>query len=280
VQLIPAGPIETAHLFAPLHDELLALLSRLAPEDWERPTIAGSWRVRDVAAHILDTSLRRLSVQRDGYSLPPEDPIAGYRDLVGHLNRLNAEWIRVARRFSPRVLVELLEVSGPAVARLVESLPPEGDAIFSVAWAGDESSRNWFDVGREYTEWWHHQAQIRDAVGAPPLDAARWLRPVIELSMYALPVAFVGIDLPEESPVAVRVSGDAGGAWSLLRTGPGWKLFRGAADRPALLAAMDADAAWRLFFNALSEDAARKRIVFEGNAALAERFLAARGVMV
>lgn len=275
-----AGPIETAHLFAPLHEELLALLRRLAPTDWDRPTIAGSWRVRDVAAHILDTSLRRLSMQRDDHRPAPEVPIADYRDLVGHLNRLNADWIRVARRFSPRVLVQLLEVSGPAVAKLLSALPPDGEAIFSVAWAGEDASKNWFDVGREYTEWWHHQAQIRAAVGAAPLDGAPWLRPVIELSMYALPVAFAGAGLPEKSAVAVRVSGDAGGSWSLVRTTRGWSLWRGEAERPALLAKLDADAAWRLFFNALPEEAARKRIAFEGDAALAERFLGARGVMV
>ena len=280
MEISPAGPIETAHLFAPLHEELLALLRRLAPEDWDRPTIAGSWRVRDVAAHILDTSLRRLSMQRDGYRPPPEEPIAGYRDLVGYLNRLNAEWIRVARRFSPRVLVEMLEVAGPAVARLVVSLPSDGEAIFSVAWAGEESSRNWFDIGREYTEWWHHQAQIRDAVGAPPLASARYLRPVLELSLYAVPVALRGVEAAEGTALTARISGEAGGDWSLVRSGPSWRLFRGAAQRPALVVKMDADAAWRLFFNALDAEGARKRIAFEGDAAFAERFLAARGVMV
>ena len=210
----------------------------------------------------------------------PKGPIADYRDLVGHLNRLNADWIRVARRFSPRVLVELLEASGPAVAKLLSALPPDGEAIFSVAWAGEDASKNWFDVGREYTEWWHHQAQIRDAVGSAPLDGASWLRPVIELSMYALRVTFAGADLPEKSAVAVRVSGDAGGSWSLVRTGRGWMLWRGEAECPALLAKLDADAAWRLFFNALPEEAARTRIAFEGDVALAERFLGARGVMV
>ena len=277
----PAGPIGTASLFLPLHQEFLVLLRGLARADWDRPTMAGSWRVRDVAAHILDTSLRRLSMQRDGYRPPPEETIADYRDLVAYLNRRNADWIRVARRFSPQVLVEMLEVSGPAVAKLVSALPPDGEAIFPVAWAaGEDASKNWFDVGREYTEWWHHQAQIRDAVAAPPLDGARWLRPVIELSMYALPVAFSGVDLPEKSSVAVRVAGDAGGSWSLVRTGSGWRLWRGEPERPALLAKMDADTAWRLFFNALPVEAARQRIVFEGDAGLAERFLAARGVMV
>ena len=276
----PAGPIETASLLLPLHRELVALLRGLSPEDWERPTIAGKWRVRDIAAHLLDSSLRRLSVQRDGHALRPDGPIEGYRDLVAYLNALNADWVRVASRFSPRVLVELLEVSGPAVAELLSSLPPGGRAIFSVAWAGEETSENWLDVGREYTEWWHHQAQIRDAVGAPALSGRRFLHPVLELSLYAVPVALGGTSAKEGAAVVVEIAGEAGGTWSLLSSGEAWKLWRGAAEKPALTARLDADAAWRLFFNALSPEEARASIALEGDESLAARFLETRGVMV
>jgi len=275
-----AGLIETAHLFAPLHAELMGLLRGLEPGDWERPTIAGAWRVRDVAAHLLDTSLRRLSAQRDGHRPASETPIESYRDLVAFLNRLNADWVQIARRFSPRVLADLLEVSGPAVAKLVSSLPPHDKAIISVAWAGEDTSENWFDVGREYTEWWHHQAQIRAAVGAPALASRRFLHPVIELSLYALRVALAGTDVADGGAVVIRVEGEAGGAWSLVKSGPEWVLFRGGAASPVLTVRMDADAAWRLFFNALPAEEARTRISFEGNEDLANRVLGARGVMV
>jgi len=58
----PLEPLYTAHLFPPLHAELIALLRSLTPEDWERPTVAGSWRVRDVVAHLLDVSGREEEV--------------------------------------------------------------------------------------------------------------------------------------------------------------------------------------------------------------------------
>jgi len=48
------APLDTAPLFPDLHAELLALLRALELEDWERPAVAGAWRVRDVAAHLLD----------------------------------------------------------------------------------------------------------------------------------------------------------------------------------------------------------------------------------
>jgi uncharacterized protein (TIGR03083 family) len=259
----------------------MALLRGLSPGDWDRPTVAGAWLVRDVAAHLLDSSLRRLSMQRDGHRLPAGTPIEGYRDLVEYLNRLNAEWVRVARRFSPAVLIELLEVSGPEVSKLLSSLPPHGPALFPVAWAGEDASENWFDVGREYTEWWHHQAQIRDAVGAPPLTARRFLHPVLELSLYALRVSLQGVEAEKGSSVLVRISGEAGGLWTLVRNGTGWELWRGEAEEgPALTVGMDADTAWRLFFNALSSEAARTKISLSGDASLGERFLRTRGVMV
>src|SRR5689334_7783825 len=76
--------IDTRYLFAPLHAELMSLLRGLTPDDWERPTLARAWRVRDVAAHLLDTQLRRLSGHRDGHLLPPDRPLVGY---INHLDR-------------------------------------------------------------------------------------------------------------------------------------------------------------------------------------------------
>ena len=69
------GPIRTEHLFAPLHGELMTLVGSLTADEWNAPTVAGAWTVKDVAAHLLDSALRRLSMQRDGYvvPLPPGD---------------------------------------------------------------------------------------------------------------------------------------------------------------------------------------------------------------
>src|SRR5688500_2881766 len=99
---------ETAHLFLPLQRELVALLRALPEADWSRPTVARGWAVRDVAAHLLDTDLRRLSAHRDAHRARLKES-GGYAEIVAFINRLNAEWVEVARRFSPRVLTDLLE---------------------------------------------------------------------------------------------------------------------------------------------------------------------------
>ena len=267
-------------LFAGLHAELVRLLEGLDLADWNRPTLAGAWAVRDVVAHLLDDDLRRMSRQRDGQDLPaPERPVRSEADLVAFLNGLNAEWVRVARRLSPRVLVDLLKTTGPAIVELFASLDPDGPALFPVAWAGEESSRSWFDVGREYTERWHHQQQVRLAVRAPLLNEPRWLRPVIDLSVRALPHRYRDLAAPEGAWVRVEIRGAAGGTWSLVRQGSAWSLFAGTAE-PSEVAriSLDEDTAWRVFFKALRKDAPPP-IVFEGRPDLGRAFLTAWAVM-
>jgi uncharacterized protein (TIGR03083 family) len=274
--------VETKHLFLPLQQELVSLLRGLGESDWSRPTLARQWTVKDIAAHLLDTDLRRLSSQRDGYSPPPPNQVSAgsYQDLVAFINRLNASWVEAAKRLSPRVLVDLLEWSGPRAAELFASLPPDGPAHFPVAWAGEERSANWMDTAREYTEKWHHQAQIREAVGAPGLNGRRWLKPVLELSMYALPYAFRNVEAAAGRALSVLIDGEAGGAWHIRMEAGGWELREGEAHGAEAAVRLEAETAWRLFFNALDRREAMRRVAASGDEELCAAFLAVRSVMV
>ena len=272
------APLKTSHLFAPLHDELVALLRGLGEEDWLLPTPARSWRVRDVAAHLLDGDLRKLAVVRDGHlPPPPEAPPRGFAELVHYLDGLNAEWVRASERLSPRLIVELLEVTGPEVARLVESLDPLAPAPFAVDWAGQDASPNWMDVGRDYTERWHHQQQIRVAVAADELLGPPWIGPLLELSVRALPRAYRGMEAPPGTSVEVEVPGV--GVWAVERGDAAWAVRAGAPAAPDCSVVADPDTAWRLLFNALDEAAARERLLITGDPELAEPLLHARSVM-
>jgi uncharacterized protein (TIGR03083 family) len=274
--------IATAHLYGPLHAELMRLLRSLTPAQWVSPTICRGWSAQDIAAHILDTQTRILSMGRDGYTPPPpEFAIDGWQDLVRLLDGLNADWIRAARRMSPAVLMDLLDVTGPQLASHVEALDPEGAALFPVAWAsGPDTGKNWFDIGRNYTEYWHHQQQIRDAVGAEPLlMQRRWLHPVIALFLHAVPRAFEGAD--GGSLVEIQVTGEAGGVWRVVRCDSGsWTLHEGAAAEPtnARIELSD-DTAWRFLTKGLTPEAARPHIRFAGDLSLTEQFLRARAIM-
>jgi hypothetical protein len=272
--------VDVAPLFPELHRELIGLLRGLSPEDWERPTIAGAWLVRDVAAHLLDGDLRKLSFHRDGLApIAPASPPGGYADLVAFLNGLNRDWIQAARRLSPRVLVDLLEITGAQVSAFVKTLDLHARAVFGVAWAGEEASENWLDTGREYTERWHHQQQVRLAVQAPLLDAPRWLRPVLEVSVRALVRACADAAGEPGATLTYDVEGPAGGAWTLVRGDGGWTLEEGAPARPTARVRLPQDLAWRLFFKAPGATARDPRVRCEGDAGLAARALGALAVM-
>jgi uncharacterized protein (TIGR03083 family) len=276
----PLTVIHTAELFPGLHAELISLLRGLDDTDWSRPTVAGAWRVHDVAAHLLDGDLRKLSAGRDGLQLPPDGPVASFGDIVGLINRANASGVAYAQRLSPRVITDLLEVTGRWVAEYVAALPPHGEALYSVAWAGELRSENWMDTGREYTERWHHQAQIRDAVGAPGLLQRRWLHPLLDLSVRAFPRAYQGVDAAPGTAVVFQVDAEGENVWSVVRDASGWRVLRGAADDAAAQVRTDADTAWRILYHALPPDAARARVSITGDPALAQPMLRARSVMV
>jgi hypothetical protein len=281
--LEPLPPRYVAKLFAPLHRELMTLLRGLSAPDWERPTVAGAWRVRDVAAHLLDGILRKLSVYRDGHLLAPDRPIDSYGDLVGFINDLNATGVAYGRRLSPRLLADLLDMTGSWMAELVEGLDPHAPAVFSVAWAGEAQSENWMDTGREYTEWWHHQMQIRDAVhavGVSGLLDPRWLDPLLDFSVRALPHAYRAVEAPESTALTLIVTGDSGWAWTLVRESGRWALYRGEADPPATRVTVEPSIVWRLFYNALPPQSAREKVTVQGDDSLAEPLLRTRSVMV
>jgi uncharacterized protein (TIGR03083 family) len=274
-------PTDTRTLFRPVSSELVALLRRLRVEDWQRPTIAGRWAVRDVVAHLVDLTLRRLSFHRDGMTPPaPPRPIGAERDFVDFINWLNAGWVDAAKRLSPRVLTDLFEKASLDLADWFEHLPLEAPALFGVSWAGEQASEGWFDVGREFTELWHHQQQIRLAVGTPSLADPRYLRAVIEIALRGLPYAFRDAIAEPGQPVLLDVGGPAGGQWTLVREADRWLLRAGAPPAATTRVRLSDDAAWKLLFNAFDEGAALEAVTIDGRADLARPLLRARSVIV
>ena len=143
------GEILVADRFAELRAHLLSLLAELSADDWDRPTAAPLWSVKDIAAHLLGDDIGTLSRCRDGFR-PAGKPIHGHEDLVKLVNGLNDQWVRAARRMSPRVLCELLAYTGPQIEAYFASLDPFAMSG-PVTWAGPEPAPVWFDVAREFT---------------------------------------------------------------------------------------------------------------------------------
>jgi uncharacterized protein (TIGR03083 family) len=277
--LKPVGPVFLVGLFPGLHLELMKLLRGLEPGDWNRPTACALWSVKDIVAHLLDSCLRRLSYGRDRRNATPDRSIASYADLVSYLNRLNAEWVAATRRLSPRLLMDLMDWAEPQLHVYLASLEPDETAMFGVAWAGEEQSSTWFDIGREYTERWLHQQQIREAVGAPALTTRQWLSPALDIFVRALPFSYRDVRADPNTRIELRIGGEAGGTWTLVRSAEGWRLFGGAAPDPTTVVSLDQGPAWKLFSKALSPDQARREIVIAGDPRLGSPFLSTLAVM-
>ncbi len=149
-----------------------------------------------------------------------------------------------------------------------------------MSWAGEDASAGWFDLGREFTELWHHQAQIRLAVGAAPLPDPRFLAAVLDVALRGLPHAFRDVAAEPGDAIALDIDGASGGRWTLARETTRWTLWRGEPDAPVTRLRLSDDAAWRLLFNALSERDAAHHVRVDGRADLGQAFLRARSVIV
>lgn len=281
---MPPAPIHTAHLFPQIEAMLVDLLRSLTPAQWELPTVAPRWRVKDIAAHLLDTQLRKLSLVRDGHQ-PRLDGLSPTAGLPAFVNALNAEGVRFYGRLSPQVLTSLLESSGKESAAFYRSLDPMAAAKFGVSWAGEDVSCNWFDTAREFTERWHHQQQIRLAVGAPsPGIMTRELYfPVLDCFLRALPHAYANATAPPDTVLAFAIAGDCGGTWYLRRDADRWRLCDEAEAPPgphAARAIIPQAIAWQIFTNSLARAAAAPQIQTQGDRDLALRILDMRAVVV
>ena len=278
---MPLPIADTRPLFRPLCGEIVDLLRTLGHEQWEQPTLTGTWRIRDLVAHLVDTALRRLSLHRDGSRRPAAGIfMATDLDLVAFINDLNATWVRAAQRLSPRVLTDLYAHASTELADFIETLPLDATAVLPVSWAGETHSVQWLDIGREFTEVWHHGSQIREATGAGPFPDSHWLHAVLQIALHAVPYAYRDVPGRPGLSVVLTITGRAPGTWALQHRDSGWEIAEGRGVNPAATATMSDEVAWRLLFNALTRADALRLIRLEGDRELALPLLRARAVVV
>jgi|SRR5579859_5181642 len=269
-------PIIVAELFPGERAALLQLLTTLTDEQWALPTVCAGWSVHDVALHLFGDDIGIISRRRDDWqepSLPTRLSLSQWATLVAYINRRNEMWVQATRRISSRLLCELLHLTGEAIAQYFAQLDQFAIGV-PVHWASPDPAPVWLDTAREYTERWLHQQQIRDAVGQPGLKEHRWLAPVLEAFVYALPRALQPVAASAGTTVQLVITGEAGGAWTAIRAAEAWELTDHAASAPTARVTLDQETAWRLFTRGLSREEALGRVQQEGDRQLADRVLA------
>ena len=227
----PAGdlsPILTAHLFPRIESSLIELLRSLSAEEWQMQTVSPRWKVKDVAAHLLDTQLRKLSLVRDGCA--PELPAAGPPTAL--INRLNEEGVAVYGRVSPRpdradgigfaperrISPVARSLRGGGVSRELgrrrglEKLVRHGARIHrALAPSAANPAGHW-------TAGYHDSRALPPGAGLLPAGAAHTYR-----------------NVPAEKGTLLRVdiAGDCGGTWQLVCEPDRWRLVAASAIAPA-----------------------------------------------
>lgn len=254
-----------------LHDvdrQLINLLQSLHADEWHLQTVAPKWKVRDVAAHLLDTVLRKLSLVRDSWFVENTSP-RSHQETIALVNRLNDEGVTVYHRLSPAVLINLMATACEQSANFHESLDPFARATFNVSWAGEETSLNWFDTARELTERWHHQQQIRLATARPGTMTPELYHPVLDCFVRGLPYAYRDIHAPAGTNVLLEISGECGGTWILSNGSDGWNFTNEWPRNIACKVTLPQAIAWRVFTKGIDRDIARLQIAIAGDEALA-----------
>jgi len=223
--------IDVIDLLPEIDELLIQLLENLSLKDWASQTITPKWKVKDVAVHLLDGNLRTLSMLRDNYYGEKAESINSYSDLVEFLNKLN----------------------------------PDEKAEFSVAWAGEDESKNWFYIAREYTEKWHHQQQIRFAVGKEKvLLANKYFYPYLDTSIRALPYHYRNISANNNDIIKFTFKGITDKNW-FLRFSNNWELFKKIDGQPICEVVIKDEFAWRIFTKGISKEEAIQQSEIIGN---------------
>ncbi len=273
--------IDTRRLFRRNTEELIGLLEAISREQWSGSTCYPNWKVRDIAAHLLQTGLGRLSKQRDGFPSSAPLPPLSFLELLSIIENGNNHWEEMFAYKSPEVITSLLKNSEYELSAFIESLPLLETAPFSVSWAGEMVSLNWFDTAREWTERWHHHQQIREAVGASPFTRREFLFPVIDTLIRAVPWWYEAQLAAEGTEIQIHITGEAGGKWSLVRNNGKWKLYSGVSDNtPAATVELSDDTAWRFLTRTIYSNEAEQKMTFSGNMNLAKHFLAVKAIMM
>lgn len=259
------GPVlDTRSLFPVERRALLELLGSLAEADWAKPTVCPGWDVHDVVGHVLNDYLRRISGSRDGHA---GAVFANDETLPAYLARTNDEFVRAARQLSPRVMIDLIEHVGGQLDAVWAQADLDGPADLDVSWADPTApSPAWLDIARDFTEFWAHQQQVRDAVGRPGADGPELLHPVLDTFLRALPHTLRHRERPDGTEVHVEVIGPAGGTWAVVREYGHWRPTPAdTTARPAARVVTDPSTLWRLATRGIGVAEARERSELRGD---------------
>ncbi len=270
-------PRDYAGLFAVERDRLTGLLAGLLAADWERPSPCPGWSVLGLCCHLVGDDFGLLARHREGYYGTPGPGGATEAEFVAWLDELQAEWVRAARRLSPRIVADLLRWAGPQIAGIFRREDARAPTA-SVSWAGPGPVPAWLDQARELSEYWIHRQQILQALGRPSDLRADLAGPVLDGLRWAYPCRLAQARAQPGDTVTIAVTGPVTQTWRLVAAGPGWEFRDQPGPRAVASLAMTTEQAWRLLTNNLPA-AGTARLAASGDNAIISILLRTRAII-
>jgi uncharacterized protein (TIGR03083 family) len=245
------GPGDVAGLFELERARLLELLGTVADDEWDAPTPCPEWTVLGLCCHLVGDDFAALSWHRDRYLGTPAPDGATEAGFIAWLDDLQVEWVRAARRISPRLAVDLLAWTGPQVADAFRREDPRSRTA-QVSWASPDPVPVWLDQVREVSEHWIHRQQLLQALGRPSDLRPDVLGPVLDGLRWAYPYRLAAASAPEPGDtVTIGIEGPVEATWHLVADGPTWAFRAEPGRRRVVSLSMTTDQAWRVLSNNL-----------------------------
>ena len=262
--------------FAVERDRLNELLADLQTVDWTRPSPCPGWTVLGLCCHLVGDDLGLLARDRDSHYGTPA-PAGSEADFAAWLDDLQAEWVRAARRLSPRLVTDLLRWAGPQITELFAGQDVRARTA-SVSWAGPDLVPAWLGQARELSEYWIHRQQILQALGRPSDLRADLAGPVLDGLRWAYPYRLAQAPAPPGDTVSISVTGPLSQTWHLVATDTGWEFAGQPGPRVTATLAMSTEQAWRLLTNNLPA-AAQADLAVSGDDAITAILLRTRAII-
>ena len=185
------------------HDDLRAILAGIAEEDWERPTPAAGWTVRDQLSHLgyFDGAARLSMVDPDAFRALRAEALADIEKFV-------AATLSYGQGISG---AELLDRFTEERRSLVEAARAVPDGV-RIPWYGPDMSVA-SSLTARIMETWAHGQDVADAFGVTRPLTGR-LRHVCDIGIRARPFAYRsrGLELPD-TPLRVELVAPDGTVW-------------------------------------------------------------------
>ena len=188
------------------HRELGALLARLTDAQWNVPTHAPGWLVRDQVAHLahFDENATLAIVDADAFRADVVAALAG-----GGPAGYEARYLARGRAMPPAALFAWWRESGEKLVTAARAV----DAGARLPWYGLDMSALSFMTAR-LMETWSHGLDVVDVVGLPRPDTDR-LRHVVFLGVRTRRFSYVNRGLPaDETPIYVELRAPSGEMWT------------------------------------------------------------------